>query len=86
VAYVEEWHISTPHDSTQGLAEQRFIVIPASFAWHIEYNCTRNGSDVTCCTPDFFCREQEGLFNDRGKTFHIMFLSFVFKADFLCFL
>jgi hypothetical protein len=37
-------HLSTPHDSTQGWAEQRFTVhTPAFFAWHIER---------THCKPD----------------------------------
>jgi hypothetical protein len=31
---------------------------------HIEHNCTLNGSDVTHCTPDFFCREHLGFFNE----------------------
>jgi hypothetical protein len=30
----------------------------AIFVRHIEHNCTLNGLDVTLCTPDFFCWEQ----------------------------
>ncbi len=44
-----------------GLGWAEIHCTPASFVQHIEHNCTLNRSDVTCCTPDFFCREHWGI-------------------------
>ncbi len=51
---LEEGHISSPQDSTQGWAQQRSTVHQLLLYSTYERNCTFNRSDGTGCTLDLF--------------------------------